>query len=295
MKHTHSSSPILLALASVLAFAVAFSGAGCSRKAPQGKVLATYDGGSVTEGEFMKAVRSMPEHVRVVAQEKKNEFLDSFVLERILLQEAEAKGVQHQADVQDFIRQARNRILVSKLIEQEVDKKLAVTDEEIKAYYDSHTDEFVVPYRLRASHILLRDREEAESLLQRIKNGELFEEAAKKYSMDPTATKGGDLGYVGKGQLIPEIEEALFALKNGEMSSVIQSKFGFHILKVTGEAKPQTKGLNLVSKDIHDRLMLEKRSQAFNELTDRLKKKAGVKLNTDELAQLDFSSSESTS
>ena len=89
MKHTHSSSPFLLALASLLAFAVAFSGAGCSRKAPQGKILATYDGGSVTEGDFMKAVRSMPEHVRVVAQEKKNEFLDSFVLERILLQEAE--------------------------------------------------------------------------------------------------------------------------------------------------------------------------------------------------------------
>lgn len=285
---TQSSQAYILTV--LLAVLFALPVAGCDKKAPQGKVLATYDGGSVSEADFMKAVRSMPEHIRTVAQQKKGEFLESFVTERLLLQEAEAKGVQHLAEVQELARQARDRILVTKLIEQEIDKKLTVTDAEVKAYYDNHTDDFVVPYRLRASHILLRDRAEAESILNRIKAGELFEELAKKYSMDPTASKGGDLGYVRKGQLIPEVEEALFALKNGELSDVIQSKFGFHILKVTGEAKPQTKELHLVDKEIRDRLTLEKRSQAFNALIERLKKKAGVKMNTDELAKLDFSS-----
>ncbi len=278
---------VLSALLAVSAFSLAASG--CSKKAEQGKVLATYDGGAVTEAEFLKAVHSMPEHIRAVAQEKKSEFLDSFVTERLLLQEAESKGVQHLADVQDVLRQSRNRILVTKLIEQEVEKKLEVTDAEVKAYYEKHTAEFVVPYRLRASHILVRDRQEAEALLVRIKAGELFEELAKKYSMDPTAAKGGDLGYVRKGQLIPEVEEALFGLKAGDLSEVIQSKFGFHILKATGEAKPQTKELHLVGKEIRYRLTLEKRSQAFNALLERLKKKSGVKLNTDELEKLDFS------
>lgn len=296
MKHTPTSSraPFFL-FALTLCFAVVASLSGCARQTPKGKVLASYDGGAVTEAEFMKAVRSMPEHMRTVAQEKKEEFLESFVTERLLLQEAESKGLQHQAEVEDLVRQARNRILVSKLIEQEVDKKITVTDADIKTYYDNHTDEFIVPYRLRASHILLRDRAEAESILSRIKAGELFEELAKKYSMDPTASKGGDLGYVSKGQLIPEIEEALFALKNGDLSDVIQSKYGFHILKATGEAKPQTKELRLVSKEIRDRLTLEKRSQAFTELMDRVKKKSGMKLNTDALNQLDLISEKAAS
>ncbi len=279
----------LLASAVLLPTLLILGVSGCGPKEAKGKVLASYDGGSVTEAEFMKAVRSMPVHIRTVAQEKKTEFLESFVTERLLLQEAEAKGIQHLADVQELVQQARNRILVTKFIEQDLAGKVDVTDAEVKAYYDKHTDEFVVPYRLRASHILLRDRAEAEALLAKIKGGELFEEQAKKYSMDPTASKGGDLGYVAKGQLIPEVEEALFALKKGEISDVVQSKFGFHILKVTGEAKPQTKELHLVSKDIRERLMLEKRSQAFNDLMERLKKKAGIKINDEELNKLDFS------
>jgi peptidyl-prolyl cis-trans isomerase C len=289
MKNPKHPSVLFILSALVAASTFSFALSGCAKKADQGKVLATYDGGAVTEAEFLKAVHSMPEHIRTVAQEKKSEFLESFATERLLLQEAEAKGVQHLADVQDVLRQSRNRVLVTKLIEQEVEKKLEVTDAEIKTYYDAHTDEFIVPYRLRASHILVRDRKEAEALVVRIKAGELFEELAKKYSMDPTAAKGGDLGYVRKGQLIPEIEEALFGLKVGDLSEVTQSKFGFHILKATGEAKPQTKDLHLVSKDIRDRLTLEKRSQAFNALIERLKKKSGLKLNTDELEKLDFS------
>ncbi|MBP9733074.1 MAG: peptidylprolyl isomerase [Candidatus Omnitrophica bacterium] len=289
MKYTHKSPFALASFAVFISAASIFLVTGCAKKEAQGKILASYDGGSVSETEFLKAVRSMPEHIRTVAQEKKSEFLDSFITERLLLQEAEAKGIQHLTDVQDIIRQSRNRVLVTKLIEQEVDQKLEITDAEIKTYYDNHTDEFVVPYRLRASHILVRDRAEAESVISRIKAGELFEELAKKYSMDPTAAKGGDLGYVRKGQLIPEVEEALFGLKVGDMSDVVPSKFGFHILKVTGEAKPQTKELRLVEKDIRDRLTLEKRSQAFTGLIDRLKKKAGIKMNTEELEKLDFS------
>lgn len=288
MKHTPRPHSFTLVSALFLTVLFALVASGCAHKEAKGKVLATYDGGTVTEADFMKAIQSMPEHMRVMAQEKKNEFLESFVTERLLLQEAEAKGVQHLAEVQELARQARNRILVAKLVEQEVEKKTGVTDAEIKTYYDNHTDEFVVPYRLRASHILLRDRAEAESVLAKLKAGELFEELARKYSMDPTSSKGGDLGYVSKGQLIPEVEEAIFALKPGEVSDVVQSKFGFHILKVTGEAKPQTKEFKLVAKDIRDRLTLEKRSQAFNDLMDRLKKKARMKVNADDLAKLDF-------
>jgi peptidyl-prolyl cis-trans isomerase C len=238
---------------------------------------------------------NLPKQLQAAAAERKKDLVEDMVSEELLLQEAKRRGLDKLDDVKRLTEEADKKILVAKLIEQEIDKKLTVTDAEVKTYYDNHTDDFVVPYRLRASHILLRDRAEAESVLNRIKAGELFEELAKKYSMDPTASKGGDLGYIRKGQLIPEVEEALFALKNGELSDVIQSKFGFHILKVTGEAKPQTKELHLVDKEIRDRLTLEKRSQAFNALIERLKKKAGVKMNTDELAKLDFSSPQKAS
>ena len=261
---------------------------GCGRTEAKGDVLVRYDGGSVTKSDFQDALMSLPERVREVALLQKQDFLESLVSEKLLLQEAESRGIQHLADVQQVLRQARDRILVAKLIEEEVEVKSEVESNEIKSYYENNKQEFVSPFRLRASHILLRSRKEADEMLKRIKKGESFEELAKKHSLDPTAVKGGDIGYFRKGQLIPEIEEAAFALKKDEISDIIQSTFGFHVIKVTGEAKPQVKEFKLVEKEIEEKLTIEKKSGHFEDLVERLKKKADISFNEEAVDEFNF-------
>lgn len=261
---------------------------GCGRTEAKGDVLVRYDGGSVTKSDFQDALMSLPERVREVALLQKQDFLESLVSEKLLLQEAESRGIQHLADVQQVLRQARDRILVAKLIEEEVEVKSEVESNEIKSYYENNKQEFVSPFRLRASHILLRSRKEADEILKKIKKGESFEELAKKHSLDPTAVKGGDIGYFRKGQLIPEIEEAAFALKKDEISDIIQSTFGFHVIKVTGEAKPQVKEFKLVEKEIEEKLTIEKKSGHFEDLVERLKKKADISFNEEAVDEFNF-------
>jgi len=268
---------------------------GCGRTEAKGDVLVRYDGGSLTKSDFQDALMSLPERVREVALLQKQDFLESLVSEKLLLQEAESRGIQHLADVQQVLRQARDRILVAKLIEEEVEVKSEVESNEIKSYYENNKQEFVSPFRLRASHILLRSREEADEILKRIKKGESFEELAKKHSLDPTAVKGGDIGYFRKGQLIPEIEEAAFALKKDEISDIIQSTFGFHVIKVTGEAKPQVKEFKLVEKEIEEKLTIEKKSGHFEELVERLKEKADLSFNEEAVDEFNFQEAKTAS
>lgn len=251
-------------------------------------VLASYSGGKLTENDFAHAIQRLPESIRIAAAKQPAEFLDSLVSERLLLQEAETKGIQHEQEVKDLIRQSRDRILVSKLLDDQIGKQTIIDDRTTRAYYDTHSDEFKTPYRLRASHILVRTREEAEQMLARVTQGESFEELAKQYSLDPTGVKGGDIGYFQKGQLIPEIEQATFALAQGEMSPVVQSSFGFHVIKLTGEAKSQVKAYDQVAENIRDKLTIEKKTELLEALITRLKKQSRLKTNDEAIQKFQY-------
>jgi len=89
--------------------------------------------------------------------------------------------------------------------------------------------------KIRASHILVSDLEQAEKILSEIKAGGDFGELAKKYSICPSKENGGDLGYFGKGQMVKEFEDAAFSLNEGEVSGIVKTEFGYHIIKLTGK------------------------------------------------------------
>jgi peptidyl-prolyl cis-trans isomerase D len=176
-----------------------------------------------------------------------------------------------------------------------------VTDDELKVVYQQNIQQFQVPNRVHALHILLlttggkTDAEVAEIkkkaediLAQSKKKGASFEDLAKKYSEDPgSKTKGGDLGWVLQGQTVPEFEKAAFSLNKGEISDLIKTQYGFHIIKVLDKETAHTKTFDEVKDELRPNFLLNKVDQEASKTADQISAdiRQSNKTTLDQLAQ----------
>jgi len=204
--------------------------------------------------------------------------------------EAEFKSALSKANLsEDAIKsQFRRGMAIEQFIDKEFVEKITVSDKESKGYYDSHPDLFKKPEQVRASHILIKvdpgedesqkveARKKMEEIQEKAQKGEDFAALAKKFSEGPSSAKGGDLGYFGRGQMVKPFEEKAFALKPGEVSDIVETRFGYHLIKVM-EKKPET---TIAYEDIKDRLEQDlKREKVRKEVSlyvEKLKEKAKV-------------------
>jgi peptidyl-prolyl cis-trans isomerase C len=163
-----------------------------------------------------------------------------------------------------------------------------ISDEESKTYYDTHPQSFVQPEQVRASHILIKvdaDATEAQktearkkitAIQQKLKKGEDFASLAENYSEDTTSKKGGDLGYFGRGQMVEPFEEAAFSLKPNEISDIVETQYGYHLIKVV-DKKPEAKLTYAEVKDRLDQYLKQQKLQSAEKLyIDNLRKNAAV-------------------
>ena len=148
-------------------------------------------------------------------------------------------------------------------------KQDPVTEDEIKKAYEARASAFRVDEQRRASHILVKTKEEAEKIAAELKkNPGAFAELAKKSSQDPgSAEKGGDLGWFGPGMMVKPFEEAVFAMKQGELR-VVQSEFGFHVVRLTGIQPGKTRGLEEVRKELATELTRQKGAKKYAEAAE---------------------------
>ncbi len=255
---------------------------GCVSKTDHSAVLARFDGTTITQNQFNKKVESLPKSVQEVARRRKKEFVKDMAVEHFLMKEADRQGLEKQADVQDLVKQARKKIILAKLIENEVDRRVTVRLEEVSQYYEFHKEEFMTPLLLKASHILVKTPEEADQIKKELEAGADFEELARKKSLDSTAIRGGDLGFFQKGRFVPEFEDAVFKMKKGELSGVIQTQFGCHVIKLTDRLEPTLRDFRAVKPLVEERLLNEKRSKAFKAFVEKLE--GSTKIEFDEKA-----------
>lgn len=189
-------------------------------------------------------------------------------------------------DMQDFIRKD---IIISNLIEKQFFSKVAPSDAEARAFYDENLEKyFKKPESARASHILVgtddkssaeqrkQAKEKAEALLKRVNAGEDFAAIAKSDSTDPSSSEGGDLGTFGRGQMVPAFEQATFALKPGEVSKVVETQFGYHIIKLTEKHAASTDKFEDVKGKITEFLKQEMTQKAISEYVEVLRGKAKI-------------------
>jgi len=149
----------------------------------------------------------------------------------------------------------RKNIQISLLVFKVSTKDVIVTDEQINTYYDEHSAEFESPEMIKASHILVDTEAEAQAALDRIRAGADFGEVAAAVSMDPmTAPNGGDLGFFAAGEMVKEFEDAAFALRAGEISGIVETDYGYHIIQVTDRVEPRRASVEEVSGKIEQLL-----------------------------------------
>ena len=185
---------------------------------------------------------------------------------------------------------ARRNIVIDNLMQKEVFSKITVTEADVKKFYDDNPDKFKMPERTQASHILIsadqkatpedkkKAKEKAEAIRKRVAKGEDFATVAKAESNCPSAAKGGDLGYFGKGQMVPEFEKAAAALKLGELSDVVESPFGYHIIKVMDRKPADTVKFAEVKDKIEDYLKGQKAQKPMSDYVEKIKKEAKVEI-----------------
>ncbi|MBB6730502.1 peptidylprolyl isomerase [Cohnella zeiphila] len=157
-------------------------------------------------------------------------------------------------------------------------KKLNPSEDDLKAYFDKNKDNYGTPEQVRASHILLQTKEEAEAVLKQLKQGADFATLAKEKSID-TGSKdnGGDLGFFGKGVMNEQFETAAFALKTGEMSDVVQSPNGYHIIKLTDRKEAVAANYDDVKDQVKNDYLDEKINEGFSDWFTEAKKTEGYK------------------
>lgn len=138
---------------------------------------------------------------------------------------------QYNMTLDSLKKDTKINLTIRKILEPKTD----VTAEEMQQFYDANKEQLGTPEQIQASHILVATKEEADAILAELKQGGDFAAIAKEKSIDGSKDKGGDLGFFGRGAMVPEFEEAAFALKVNEISGVVQSEHGFHIIKKTAE------------------------------------------------------------
>jgi len=272
-----------LRLCVVGCFLLTFSG--CGKAAEKNPVLASIGKSKITMEDFNERIANLPAQYREIIRKRKKEYLDELVDNTLLYQEALRKKVSSEKDVKKVLEAARKKILVARLLKDEVDDVIVIENDEIVNFYYANQSKYLEPEVFRASHILVFSRKDAKEILEALRRGADFDETAKSKSMDPTAQNGGDIGYFAKGQLMPKFEEACEALEIGEVSTVVKTKLGYHLIKLTDRKEQELKPIDEVSGEIRHTLYVSKHKKLFNELIERLKGKTVISINEKILAE----------
>lgn len=219
------------------------------------------------------ASRSVTERLAAL-QEQRREVQESLVaaqpfLAQVKLTEAQVKAF-YDANPADFRIPERVRAEYVVLSADALGRQDAVSEAEIKAAYDARATQYRVEEQRRASHILVKTKDEADKLVAELRKAPgRFAELAKKNSQDPgSAEKGGDLGFFGRGMMVPAFEEAAFRQQEGEIGPPVQSDFGWHIIKVTGVQPAKSRPLQEVRGELAAELAKQKGARRFTEAAE---------------------------
>lgn len=243
--------------------------------AKDAKVVAEVGSEKITLEDLDRMIKDLPEQFQPMATANKGMFLDSVVNQKLLYDAALSQNLDKNENVKKQIENTTKDIIIREYLRKEIEQ-LAISDEETKNYYDANKDKFKEPEKFRARHILVDTEETAKDVLTRLKAGEDFSALAREKSKDPSKERGGDLGFFSKGQMVPEFEQATLALEPGQLSDVVKTQFGYHVIKLEEKQPAREQSFDEVKDQLKQMLLSNKQRERFETLLKELKDKTKV-------------------
>jgi peptidyl-prolyl cis-trans isomerase C len=254
--------------------------AASSKASPSGEVVARYGDHVLTADELSAELGRLPERSRrLMSAEGRKRYVENLALNDLLYDEGARQGYASDPEIERQVSDLRKRLVVQRVV-RGLQAAPVVSDEEVQKYYDDNREVYSTT-TIRVRHILVKDEAQARDLLAKIKHDpSQFAELAKANSTDTgSASKGGDLGFFGHGRMVPDFERAAFALKNpGDLSDVVKTPYGFHIIKLEERKAGTEKPFELVKEQIRATLRSQAQQSRTQSFYDDLKKRANVSI-----------------
>jgi len=254
-------------------------------------VLATVNGNDITTDEVNRVLMEGTQgRFDSLPADKQNELrqriIEGMVAQQLVFDDAQKTGILESKEYKSEYQKLAERMkmqLAAKVWEQQQFDAIKVDAKEVKAYYDANPDEFVDKEKVHARHILMKTSDEADAVIKSMKvlSGDKlkaeFIAQAKSKSTGPSAAKGGDLGYFPRGQMVPSFNDAVFAMKEGTISSdPVQSQFGYHVIYLEDKMAAKKMSFDEVKNFIEQRLKMDKFKVYMDKKMSALKAKVKI-------------------
>jgi len=215
-----------------------------------------------------------------VTDEDKRKLVTNLTVKKLILQNPDGIALKNDKIISQMVKDYEESLIVNRFIGEYVDANLNISDEDLRLYYKTHQDQFSVSPEIEARVILLRTREDAEKILEKLHAGEDFSKLAETYSIDlPSAKKGGSLGVKGRGEVFPQIWRVIVKLKEGEISDIVETEYGYNVLTVDRIVSPEViKPFQEVKMKIRESILPRKREKVYDELVEKLQNGAKIEI-----------------
>jgi foldase protein PrsA len=231
--------------------------------------------------EYQKRVRRP-----FTTKEEKIKLIKNLIRRQLILQQDATKAFRNDPEVEKKIEFYEDNLVIEKYLEENVSRRMKPTEEDLKVYYEKNRHTFASPAKVEARHILLRTRQDTEEVMKKLRQGDDFLQLVQDYSIDlPLARTGGQMARlpIAKGEALPELDKVLFTLNEGEISDIVETEYGCHIVRVDKIIPPIFKPFKEARDQIKKTLTAQRHMGAYNEMAAKLEKDADIKIFEDRL------------
>ena len=237
------------------------------------KILANVGGFPITEDDVNEFLQGLGQRGQAYNNpEGKRAVLEQLISNKLLLLDARRNLLEADPVFKAELNRVKENLLISFAAEKAF-SAVSVSDKEAEEYYEANKERFMSEETVNASHILVDTEEKALEILAEIKSGETsFEDAARSHSTCPSGGRGGNLGDFGRGQMVPEFDEAAFSMAEGEISDKpVKTQFGYHLIKLNSKKPAEIMPFAELAPEIKEALLQQKRQKAYESKINQLK------------------------
>ena len=242
----------------------------------ENKVLAIVNGREIKESDLKTLVQNLGKNAAYFqGEDGRAKLIDELIMHELMYSDAVENNLESEEEFIEVFNNMKKSMLQQYNL-RKMFNEIAISEEEIKAFYDENKSLYNRPEMVSASHILVDSEEKANEILEDITDGLSFEDAAKEFSSCPSKQEGGALGQFGKGQMVKEFEDAAFAMRVGEISAPVKTQFGYHIIKLTENLPARNAEFEEVYQEVKDNCFAVKQENVYKSRKEELSKKYDV-------------------